>query len=79
MHYYDLITLDCLIMILSDSGMQYLLGKITIHIEFPAHAIQKSSSDRYEKSFDRMQNAYETCGRSGAAGDFPGDKLFDFE
>ena len=51
MHFCDLITLDCLIMILSDSGMQYLLGKITIHIEFPAHAIQASTSDRYEKSF----------------------------
>ena len=54
MHYYDLITLDCLIMILSDSGMQYLLGKITIHIEFPAHASQQSPSDRYEKSFAQV-------------------------
>jgi len=44
-------TLDCLTMILSDSEMQYLLGKTTIHIEFPAHAIQASASDRYEKSF----------------------------
>ena len=51
MHFCDLITLDCLIMILSDSEMQYLLGKTTIHIEFPAHAIQASTSDRYEKSF----------------------------
>ena len=51
MHFCDLITLDCLIMILSDSEMQYLLGKTTIHIEFPAHAIQAATSDRYEKSF----------------------------
>ena len=34
--------------------------------------------DRYEKSFERMQAAYENCGRGGSAGDFPGDKLFDF-
>ena len=51
MHFCDLMTLDCLIMILSDSEMQYLLGKTTIHIEFPAHAIQAATSDRYEKSF----------------------------
>ena len=41
-------------MILSDSEMQYLLGKTTIHIEFPAHAIQASTSDRYEKSFAQI-------------------------
>ena len=51
MHYCDPITSDCQTMILSDSEMQYLLGKTTIHIEFPAHAIQASTSDRYEKSF----------------------------
>ena len=38
-----------------------------------------NKKDRYAKSFDRMQNAYETCGRDGSAGDFPGDKLFNFE
>ena len=51
MHFCDPITSDCLTMILSDSEMQYLLGKTTIHIEFPAHAIQASASDRYVKSF----------------------------
>ena len=56
MHYCDLITLDCLIMILSDSEMQYLLGKTTVHIEFPAHAILESNSDRYEKSFAQILN-----------------------
>ena len=54
MHYCDPITSDCLTMILSDSEMQYLLGKTTIHIEFPAHAIQASTSDRYEKSFAQI-------------------------
>lgn len=38
-----------------------------------------NEKDRYQKSFDRMENAYETCGRDGSAGDFPGDKLFNFE
>ena len=54
MHYCDPITSDCQTMILSDSEMQYLLGKTTIHIEFPAHAIQASTSDRYEKSFAQI-------------------------
>ena len=54
MHYCDPIISDCLTMILSDSEMQYLLGKTTIHIEFPTHAIQASTSDRYEKSFAQI-------------------------
>ena len=54
MHDCDLITLDCLTMILSDSEMQYLLGKITVHIEFPAHMIQESTSNRYERSFAQI-------------------------
>ena len=54
MHYCNAIISDCLTMILSDSEMQYLLGKTTIHIEFPTHAIQASTSDRYEKSFAQI-------------------------
>ena len=34
--------------------MQYLLGKTTIHIEFPAHAVQNSNVGHYERSFSQI-------------------------
>ena len=50
-----------------------------VHREEVLHHWIFNKIDRYQKSFVRMENAYNTCGRDGSAGDFPGDKLFDFE